>query len=172
MARGKTPSDPAELEKLEWPYGWPPPWRNDRLVGHELAERTMLAAQQSGQFLYANADLTLDLPQYRMNFDQDRIADLGMDVNSVNFQLSTLLAEMDANRFNAIYQEFSQAREVTARRMYLEMMESVLGGMNKVIIDPSVSGAGGVVPYLPLNDLQRAPAPPAPAPRPQAGPSQ
>jgi multidrug efflux pump len=65
------------------------------------AQQLVLAAQQSGQFLYANADLTLDLPQYRMNFQQDRIADLGMDVNSVNFQLSTLLAEMDANRFNA-----------------------------------------------------------------------
>ena len=80
-------------------------------------------------------------------------------------------AEGDANRFNAIYQEFSQAREVTARRMYLETMERVLGGMNKVIIDPSVSRSGGVVPYLPLNDLQKAPAP-TPAPRPQAGPAQ
>ena len=39
------PSDPAELEKLEWPYGWPPPWRNDRLVGHDQAEKTLLAAQ-------------------------------------------------------------------------------------------------------------------------------
>ncbi len=53
MARGKTPSDPAELEKLEWPYSWPPPWRNDRLVGHEQAEQTMLAAQQSGRLHHA-----------------------------------------------------------------------------------------------------------------------
>jgi len=53
VARGKTPSDPAELEKLEWPYGWPPPWRNDRLIGHEQAERTMLAAQQSGRLHHA-----------------------------------------------------------------------------------------------------------------------
>lgn len=53
MARGKTPSDPAELEKLEWPYDWPPPWRNDRLVGHEAAEKTMLAARQSGRLHHA-----------------------------------------------------------------------------------------------------------------------
>ncbi len=53
MARGKTPSDPAELEKLEWPYSWPPPWRNDRLIGHEQAEQTMLAAQQSGRLHHA-----------------------------------------------------------------------------------------------------------------------
>jgi len=53
VARGKTPSDPAELEKLEWPYGWPPPWRNDRLVGHDQAEKTLLAAQQSGRLHHA-----------------------------------------------------------------------------------------------------------------------
>jgi DNA polymerase-3 subunit delta' len=53
MARGKVSADPAELEKLEWPYDWPPPWRNDRLVGHDLAERTMLAAQQIGKLHHA-----------------------------------------------------------------------------------------------------------------------
>jgi DNA polymerase III subunit delta' len=53
MARGKTSADPAEMEKLEWPYDWPPPWRNDRLVGHELAERSMLAAQQLGKLHHA-----------------------------------------------------------------------------------------------------------------------
>jgi DNA polymerase-3 subunit delta' len=53
MARGKTSSDPAELEKLEWPYAWPPPWRNDRLLGHGTAEETMLAASQSGRLHHA-----------------------------------------------------------------------------------------------------------------------
>jgi DNA polymerase-3 subunit delta' len=53
VARGKTPSDPSELEKIEWPYSWPPPWRNDRLVGHQQAEQTMLAAQQSGRLHHA-----------------------------------------------------------------------------------------------------------------------
>jgi DNA polymerase-3 subunit delta' len=53
MARARISADPAELEKLEWPYDWPPPWRNQRLVGHELAERTLLAAQQSGKLHHA-----------------------------------------------------------------------------------------------------------------------
>jgi DNA polymerase-3 subunit delta' len=53
MARAKVSADPTELEKLEWPYDWPPPWRNERLVGHETAERTMLAAQQSGKLHHA-----------------------------------------------------------------------------------------------------------------------
>jgi DNA polymerase III subunit delta' len=53
MARAKISADPSELEKLEWPYDWPPPWRNERLIGHETAERTMLAAQQSGKLHHA-----------------------------------------------------------------------------------------------------------------------
>src|SRR5580698_6009222 len=53
MARAKVSANPAELEKLEWPYDWPPPWRNERLVGHDLAERTMLAAQQIGRLHHA-----------------------------------------------------------------------------------------------------------------------
>ncbi|MDP1966270.1 MAG: DNA polymerase III subunit delta', partial [Reyranella sp.] len=53
MARGKSSADPAELEKLEWPYDWPPPWRTQRLVGHDDAEKTMLAAQQSGRLHHA-----------------------------------------------------------------------------------------------------------------------
>ena len=53
MARAKVSADPVELEKLEWPYDWPPPWRNERLVGHDTAERTMLAAQQTGKLHHA-----------------------------------------------------------------------------------------------------------------------
>ena len=54
MARGKTSaSDPGELEKLEWPYDWPPPWRTDRLLGHDAAEATMLEAQASGRLHHA-----------------------------------------------------------------------------------------------------------------------
>ncbi|MBX9943841.1 MAG: DNA polymerase III subunit delta' [Reyranella sp.] len=53
MARGKASADPAEAEKLEWPYAWPPPWRSDRLLGHEIAEKTLMAARQSGRLHHA-----------------------------------------------------------------------------------------------------------------------
>jgi DNA polymerase-3 subunit delta' len=53
MARARTSVDAGELEKLEWPYNWPPPWRNDRLAGHDAAERTMLVAQRSGRLHHA-----------------------------------------------------------------------------------------------------------------------
>ncbi|MCW5694367.1 MAG: FtsH protease activity modulator HflK [Pseudolabrys sp.] len=61
-------------------------------------------------------------------------------------------------RFNQIYEQYKKAPDVTRERMYLETMERVLGGADKVIIDAGANGSGGVVPYLPLNELAR-PAP-------------
>jgi len=68
----------------------------------------------------------------------------------------------EAARFISVYNEYVNAPEVTRRRLYLETMERVFGGMNMVLLD-GVSGgeAGqGVVPFLPLNELGRM-APPA-----------
>jgi membrane protease subunit HflK len=53
-------------------------------------------------------------------------------------------------RFLQIYEQYKKAPEVTRQRMYLETMERVLGGTDKIILD---SGGTGVVPYLPLNEL-------------------
>ena len=64
-------------------------------------------------------------------------------------------AEGEASRFVAVYDEYQKAPEVTRKRLYLETLEKVLGDVNKVIIDESVGGEQGVVPYLPLNELNR-----------------
>jgi membrane protease subunit HflK len=63
-------------------------------------------------------------------------------------------AKGQASRFLAILAEYKLAPEVTRRRMYLETMERVLGGIDKVILDPSNRGSN-VVPYLPLDQLLR-----------------
>ena len=72
-------------------------------------------------------------------------------------------AQGEASRFVSVHEEYVKAPDVTRKRMYLETMEVVLGGMNKVILDGvaggEVGGGQGVVPYLPLNEL---------SPRPQA----
>ena len=54
-------------------------------------------------------------------------------------------------RFLKVYDEYKKAPEVTRRRMYLETMERVLGGTDKIILDSR--GGQGVVPYLPLDQL-------------------
>ena len=61
-------------------------------------------------------------------------------------------AEGEASRFLSIYNEYAKAKQVTQERMFLETMEKVLADINKIIIDKN-SGSG-VVPYLPLKELQ------------------
>lgn len=64
-----------------------------------------------------------------------------------------------ASRFNAVYEQYKNAPGVTRERLFLETMERVMGGTDKIILD-STGGGQGVVPYLPLDQLQqRRPAP-------------
>ena len=65
-------------------------------------------------------------------------------------------ASGEASRFTAVLDQYLLAPEVTRRRLYLETMERVLGGMDTMILDTNGAGGGGtgsVVPYLPLNEL-------------------
>ncbi|MGF1560617.1 MAG: FtsH protease activity modulator HflK [Geminicoccaceae bacterium] len=63
-------------------------------------------------------------------------------------------AEGDAQRFVSVYEEYKNAQDVTLKRLYLETMEEVLRGMNKIIIDSSGNGQS-VLPYLPLPEFER-----------------
>jgi membrane protease subunit HflK len=56
-------------------------------------------------------------------------------------------------RFLKVYEEYRKAPEVTRKRLYLETMERVLGGAEKIILDSK--GGQGVVPFLPLDQLQK-----------------
>jgi membrane protease subunit HflK len=60
------------------------------------------------------------------------------------------------SRFLQVYEQYKNAPDVTRKRMFLETMERVLAGTDKIILD---SKGSGVVPYLPLDKLQsRTPA--------------
>jgi membrane protease subunit HflK len=54
---------------------------------------------------------------------------------------------------------YSQARDITRLRLYLETMEEVLRDNPKVVVDERVQN---LVPFLPLGDLNRPAQPPAP----------
>lgn len=78
-------------------------------------------------------------------------------------------AEGNASRFKQIYTEYTQAKDVTKRRMYLETMEEVLKGMPKIIMENGKGG--GALPVLPITMPNAKPAATtnvtvAPAPQP------
>ena len=64
-------------------------------------------------------------------------------------------ARGEADRFLKIFTEYQKDKELTRRRMYLETMERVLSGADKIILDSKTSQS--TVPFLPLDQLQRRP---------------
>ena len=88
-------------------------------------------------------------------------------------QASIATATGQAQRFQSVLQAYQAAKDVTLRRLYIETMERVFGDVNKVILDPALTGSqagSGVVPFLPLDQLIRQPGGAAPAPA-QAAPA-
>jgi membrane protease subunit HflK len=69
-------------------------------------------------------------------------------------------AQGDSSRFKALYEQYRNAPQVTRQRLYLETMEEVLSKNSKILIDRN-QGGPGVVPYLPLPELQKRQAAPA-----------
>jgi membrane protease subunit HflK len=62
-------------------------------------------------------------------------------------------AQGQAARFLKVYEEYKKAPDVTRKRLYLETMERLLGGAEKIILDGKAGQ--GVVPYLPLDSLPK-----------------
>jgi len=62
-------------------------------------------------------------------------------------------AEGEAERFLSVYEAYKTGKEVTIERLYIERMQGVLQNSEKVIIDNK--GGSGVVPYLPLPELNK-----------------
>ena len=63
-------------------------------------------------------------------------------------------ANGDASRFDQIFQAYLKDKAVTKERIYIETVEEIFSNVDKIIID---SDAGsGVVPYLPLKELNKS----------------
>ncbi|SVD63850.1 uncharacterized protein METZ01_LOCUS416704, partial [marine metagenome] len=63
-------------------------------------------------------------------------------------------AEGVAQNFIDVYNSYKVNKEVTIQRIYLETLTEVMEGPNKIILD-NTGGGQGVVPYLPLNELNK-----------------
>jgi membrane protease subunit HflK len=57
-------------------------------------------------------------------------------------------AEGDRAKFLKILAEYQKAKDVTKERLYLETIEGVMAGVEKIVIDPKAGG--GTLPLLPL----------------------
>ena len=69
-------------------------------------------------------------------------------------QASIAQASGQAQRFISVYEAYSQAKDVTARRLYIETMQEILTKTPSIIVDDKLQG---IVPYLPLDPNRVAP---------------
>ncbi len=64
------------------------------------AGQLMAEVMKTGNFMFTDTDLRIDLPQARFELDRERIADLGMDLAEVSRQLGVFLSGNFVNRFD------------------------------------------------------------------------
>lgn len=66
----------------------------------------------------------------------------------------TAEAEGEAQKFLSVYETYRGSKDITRQRIFLETLSEIYGSSNKIIIDGKAGGSG-VVPYLPLDQLQK-----------------
>jgi membrane protease subunit HflK len=62
-------------------------------------------------------------------------------------------AKGDVSRFLQVLKEYTKAKDITQKRIYIKTMEEVLGRMNKFIIEGDIGRS--LLPILPLDQRQR-----------------
>ncbi len=94
--------------------------------------------------------------QYRNKLLGEARGEASQTVEQAKGYKARVVAEADgeAQRFVSVYEEYAKAKDVTRKRLFLETMEGVLSKSNKVIIEGGEGGTG-VVPYLPLPEVQK-----------------
>lgn len=64
-------------------------------------------------------------------------------------------AEGEANRFIKTLKEYEQAKDIISKRIYIETMEDVMPGVEKIILDGKAGDR--MLPYLPLDKSHKPP---------------
>ncbi|MGI4955655.1 MAG: FtsH protease activity modulator HflK [Janthinobacterium lividum] len=64
-------------------------------------------------------------------------------------------ASGQAQRFLSVYEAYTQSKDVTLKRLYIETMQEILQRTPSIVVDDKLQG---IVPYLPLDPSRAAPA--------------
>jgi multidrug efflux pump len=67
---------------------------------YELSNQLLVAANTSGKFYFADSDMKYDQPQTRIVFDRDKVAAMGLNLQQVGGDLTTLLSAGYINYFD------------------------------------------------------------------------
>ena len=66
----------------------------------EVSQQLMQTARESGMFYFIDSDLTFDNPQYAIQVNRNKAAELGISMQDIGSSLSTMMGGGYVNRFN------------------------------------------------------------------------
>ncbi len=79
---------------------------------YEYALRIQDIMMKSGKFYFQTLDVKVDQPDYKLNIDREKVADLGLDLQTVTNDVGTLLGGGWVNRFNMAGQSYKVIPQV------------------------------------------------------------
>lgn len=79
---------------------------------YEQALRIQEIMAKSGKFYFQTLDVKVDQPDYKLNIDREKVADLGLDLQTVTNDVGTLLGGGWVNRFNMAGQSYKVIPQV------------------------------------------------------------
>src|SRR5690606_29506747 len=79
---------------------------------YNYAQQLQQVMIQSGMFPFQLIDMKVDQPAYVLNIDREKVADLGLDLQTDTYNLSTLLGGGYVNRFNMSGQSYKVIQQV------------------------------------------------------------
>jgi multidrug efflux pump len=79
---------------------------------YDYALKIQKKAMESGQFFFTILDTKVDQPDYQISIDREKVADLGLNLQTVTNDLGTLLGGGYVNRFNMAGQSYKVIPQV------------------------------------------------------------
>lgn len=79
---------------------------------YEYALKVQEIMVKSGMFFFQTLDVKVDQPDYKLSIDREKVADLGLDLQTVTNDVGTLLGGGYVNRFNMAGQSYKVIPQV------------------------------------------------------------
>ena len=92
----------------------------------EVANKLVAKAFESGVFTFADTDLKYDQPQTEIVFDRDKVATLGLNLQKVGADLSTMLGGNYVNRFSNQGRSYKVIPQIKrAERLTVDQLKNI-----------------------------------------------
>jgi multidrug efflux pump len=124
----------------------------------DFADRILQKALASGKFQFLDSDLKFDLPQSEIVIDRDKAATLGLNLQQVGRDLSTLTGGNYINRFNILGRSYKVIPQLLRnQRMNPDQLSDmyVTGPKNNMIPLSTFATLSGTVEPRTLNRFQQ-----------------